>query len=95
MVNVVFKLTDSHGNRLYTSVEVSPSISPINYNGSVVCGNTIKVNTKGLASTSIDLIPNTYHVRLSGYNANTQFNMLLPSSIEGQTVKAKDYITND
>jgi len=95
MVNVVFKLTNSHGKQLYSLADISPAISPINYRGSLVCGNAVQVNTQGLSSITVPLICNTYHIRLTGYNANTQFNILLPGTIDNQTVNAKDYITND
>lgn len=93
MVNVQFDFRDSTGNEIYSKVIISPN-TPIAYSSSIVTSDAVIVLEKGQAVT-VPLAPNTYGIRLIGFNAETEFNISIPSLAEGTTVNAKDYIVSE
>lgn len=92
MVTTVFDLQDCSGNKLFTHLNITPNISGINYSGSIVSSNTITVIDNQNASVSIGLVPNSYDVRLTGFQANTRFNIDISSVEDGNTVNASQYL---
>jgi hypothetical protein len=94
MVYTVFSLTDSTGALLYNTLYIAPTVSPISYSGSIITGDAIKAYDLATASIGINLVPNTYQVRLAGGQAITDFYITLPPSIDNTTASAASYLNN-
>lgn len=93
MVNVQFDFQDSNGNEIYSKVIISPAIAPIAYSSSIITSDSVTVIEKGQATT-VSLVPNTYNVRLIGFNTTTEFLISVPSMAEGTTIRARDYLAS-
>ena len=93
MINVYFDITDSSGNQLYTRIHISPFNTPLPYNGAVISSDAVLL--RELTSPAfIELVPNSYEVKLLGRNVVSQFILTLPPSSDGTTVSASAFMAS-
>lgn len=93
MIVTTFDLTDSSGTQLYTRLHISPYQYGFNYSGSVVSADSIVLYESGSVAT-VSLVPNSYQVRLHGRNAETIFDITLPTGSDHTTQSAANFITS-
>ena len=82
---------DSAGRQAYSKLRISPYGTPSAYSGSIITADSIVIKEPG-QSCSVALAPATYSVRAMGRNCESDFLCYFPSSLDGTTASAAEYI---
>lgn len=93
MINTIFNLTDASGNELFTRIHIQPYNVPAAYSGSIISADAVIVREL-YQSCSVNLVPGSYACRLFGRNTTSEFIISLPTSSDGTTASASDYLVN-
>ncbi len=85
-------MVDSTDNQLYTRLHISPVQSGFAYSGSIITADAVVARQED-APVPVPLVPNSYVVQCFGRNTQSTFNMTLPTSSDGTTQSAINFIT--
>jgi hypothetical protein len=94
MIRTYIDLIKINGKQVYGDLLLSPLSSPFNYSSSIVGSETIVLHEEG-AGVVVDLVPTAYTARLTGYNADTQFQFDLTGVADESTVTASNYLVSE